>query len=308
MTGASPTGHSTATHPTAETAAGRRSAVLAPLAALVLAAGAIAGAYATSNQDTSAPPPTGVVSSARLQTVTAPPLQGAFPAEPGPEGAEGQWVGDAASVTVAGFKQSWIAFRGLSLRRDRTLTMTPSRGGRVTTRIGRLPGIYVAGPFQEGTVTIRSTPGAAVASRTDRRRVSVFLSTLRTIPEPLAALPGAGFWGVERVQGLAFNWLRDAGVIDVYSPRIRAGSIWLTFVGRSLAEDRTLTASDGSATSRVQIGTSGHLVRIGPFPLVRGRARVLLQPSPGARRYGGDPRPLSIQMALLAAHTSATEE
>jgi hypothetical protein len=138
--------------------------------------------------------------------------------------------------------------------------------------------------------------------------VSVFLSTLRTFSEPLAALPGAGFWGVETVQGVTFNWLRDAGVIDVYSPRVAAGSIWLTFVARSLAEDRTLTASDGLTTRRVRIGTSAHLVRLGPFPLVRGRARVLMQPSPGARRYGGDPRPLSVQVALLAAHTSATEE
>jgi hypothetical protein len=136
----------------------------------------------------------------------------------------------------------------------------------------------------------------------------VFLSTLHTYPKPLAALPGLGFWGVESVQGVLFNWLRDAGVVDVYAPGAHAARIWLTFVGRSLGGDRTLSASSGQATSRVVVGTSAHLVRIGPFPLVGGRARVLVRSSPPARRYGTDPRPLSIQVALLAAHTSATEE
>jgi hypothetical protein len=113
---------------------------------------------------------------------------------------------------------------------------------------------------------------------------------------------------VESVQGVVFNWLRDAGVVDVYAPHLRAARIWLTFVGRSLGEDRTLTASSGQTSSRLVVGTSAHLVRIGPFPLKVGRARVFLRPSPGARSYAGDPRPLSIQVALLAAHTSATEE
>jgi hypothetical protein len=171
-----------------------------------------------------------------------------------------------------------------------------------------VPAVYVAGPFPEGVVSLRPRPGAVVASRSDRRRLSVFLSTLRTYQGPLAALPGAGFWGVESVQGVVFNWLRDAGFVDIYAPRAHAAHVWLTFVGRSLGEDRTLTASSGQTRSRVVVGTSAHLVRIGPFTLAGGRARVLLTPSPGARRYGGDPRLLSIQVALLAAHTSATEE
>src|SRR4029077_4137170 len=110
--------------------------------------------------------------------------------------------------------------------------------------------------FPGGVVSLRPSPGAAAASRSDKRRGSVFLSTLRTYQEPLAALPGAGFWGVERVQGVAFNWLRDAGVVDIYAPRTPSAAIWLTFVGRSLGEGRTLTASSGQTTSRVLVGTS----------------------------------------------------
>jgi hypothetical protein len=279
----------------------------ASLGALALAAAAIVGAYATSHRTTSVPAQTGVGAVAASESDTAPALLGAFPAEPGPEGTVGQWVGDAASVTVADFQRSWIAFRAASLRRPRTLTMVPSSGPRLTVRIGTRPALYVVGPFREGVVSLLPRPRAAVASPHDPRQVSVFVSALRTYPRPLAALPGAGFWGVESAQGVSFNWLRDDGVVDVYSPGVNAGPIWLTFVGRSLGEDRTLTVSSGQTTRRVRVGMSARLIRIGPFPLARGQARLLLSPSPGARRYPGDPRSLSVQVALLAAHTSATE-
>lgn len=307
MIGPTPAERQAAGHATTESALRRKTALLAPLAALGLAAAAIGGAYATSNRSTPASPRAnpGITPT---QADTAPTLQGAFPAEPGPEGVQGQWIGDLASVSIGGFKQSWIAFRALSLRRDRTLSVTSARGQSFATHIGVAPSVYMAGPFPEGVISLHPAPGAVVASRGDRRRLSVFLSTLRTYPEPLAALPGAGFWGIERAPGVAFNWLRDAGVVDIYAPRTTSTHIWLTFVGRSLGADRTLTASSGQTTSRVLIGTSAHLVRIGPFPLVHGRAHVLMSPSPGARRYAGDARPLSIQVALLAAHTSATEE
>jgi hypothetical protein len=167
--------------------------------------------------------------------------------------------------------------------------------------------VYVVGPFPEGVVSLLPRPGAAVASQSDHRRVSTFISSLRSYPAPVAALPGPGFWPVERVPGVSFNWLGDAGVVDVYSRSHRSGSVWLTFVGRSLVDTRTLSASSGGVTIHTSVGTTAHPIRIGPFPLVDGRARVLLRASPGARRYPGDPRALSVQFALLAAQRSGSE-
>src|SRR2546421_8697504 len=136
MTGPTPPGRPADGLATADSAPRRKSALLAPLAALGVAAAAIAGAYATSNRSTTAPSPTAIAGVSATQAVTAPALQRAFPAEPGPEGVEGQWVGDVASATLSGLKQNWVAFRALSLRRGRTLIITPARGHRGAIRIG----------------------------------------------------------------------------------------------------------------------------------------------------------------------------
>jgi hypothetical protein len=286
----------------------RRAVLLAPLSALAFAGVAITGAYLTSGRSTPRPSGSAKLAAPSSRASSAPPLRGAFPFEPGPEGTTGQWIGDAASINLVGLKQSWVAFRALSLRGDRTLSLTTLAGASAAAHIGTRPDMFVVGPFPEGNVSLRPTPASRVASQRDSRRVSVFVSTVRTFGTPVAALPGAGFWGVERAPGLAFNWLRDTGVIDILAPEARARVAWLTFVGRSLGEERALIASSGQTVSRVRVSTSAHLVTLGPFSLVHGRARVLLRASPGPRRYGDvDRRQLSVQVALLAAHASASE-
>jgi hypothetical protein len=307
MTAGAPTGRP-AGEPATTHAKPRRNGVLwATLAALTLAFGAIAGAYLTSRRSTPSQPRSSAIAAGPAQANTAPALQGAFPPEPGPEGTEGQWIGDAASISVVGLKRSWVAFRALSLRGARTLTLTTPQGAHAVTRVGSLPELYVVGPFPEGILALRPSPGSTVASRRDRRRLSVFVSTLRAFPSPVAALPGAGFWPAEQVPGLVFNWLREVGVIDIYSPTSQAGPIWLTFVGRSLGEPRALIVASGATTSQVVVPTSAQFLRLGPFKLAGGRVRVLLRASPGPRRYGIDPRLLSVQVAELAAHTSAAD-
>lgn len=308
MTAGTPPGRPAIQRTRAGAARQRKLAVLTPLAALGLAAVAIGGTYLTSGQSTRSRSKS-AISAASAQanaTATAPTMRGAFPVEHSPAGTEGRWIGDVASVKLVGLKRSWLAFRALSLRRSRTLMFAASHGAHIAVRIGARPGLYVVGPFPEGAVSLHPTPGSAVASPRDRRRLSVFLSTLRAFPSPVAALPGSGFWDVELVHGLVFNWLRGTGAVDVYSPRTQTGHIWLTFIGRSVGEKRTLIASSGRMTSQALVTTSPHLISLGPFRLVGGRVRVLLRASPGPRRYGADPRLISVEVAQLAAHTSAT--
>src|SRR5205823_14446161 len=90
-----------AEHATAASALQRKSGLVAPLAALGLAAAAIAGAYATSKRHTPTRPHTTIVGVAPTHADNAPDVVGAFPPEPGPEGTEGQWVGDVASVAAS---------------------------------------------------------------------------------------------------------------------------------------------------------------------------------------------------------------
>jgi hypothetical protein len=279
---------------------------LGALGALSLAILAIAAALLISHR--SAPPAaaTAVAASQPPGTGTV-ELHGAFPVEPGPDGSGGQWLGDAASVTVAADWPSWIAFRAVSLRVARTLTITGATGEHFEARIATTPAPYILGPVPSGTYVLRPARGTARASTRDPRQVSVFIGPLRAVPQPVAALPAGGFWPTERAEGLTFNWLRDGGIVDVFAPYARARSIWLTFRARSREVERTITAESGVAKQTVAVGISGQLVRLGPFPVLHDEARILLRVAPGPRRYGTDPRALSVQVASLEAQAAAIE-
>jgi hypothetical protein len=277
---------------------------LLPFAAVLLAIVAIVAAYLISRRDSRSP--TGLPAAA----VPAYPelaLDGADPLEIGPYGAEWQWIGDIASMKVTGVNRAWVEFRALSLRFNRTLAFRGPAGELVAAHIGTQPRVYVVGPLSSGIFVLHSTPASSVASRRDSRRVSVFLSDLRVLPRPLAALPGEGFWPTESVDGMTFNWLGGTGVIDVYAPRTRVNSIWLTFVATSIGQQRTLIAQSGQSTHKIVVPISSRFIRLGPFRLVRGKTRVFLRTSPGPNRYGGDPRLLSVHIGQLAAHTSPAE-
>jgi hypothetical protein len=285
----------------------RLTALAVPLAALALAVIAIIAAYVVS-QATAPGRPRPVATAAALREASrALAVDGAFPAERGPDGAAWQWIGDRASIRLRHIGKPWITFRALSLRLGRTLTFSGPAGKRVAVHIGTQPEVYLVGPLSEGRFLVSPTPPSSTASARDRRRLSVFLSTPQVVASPVIASPGAGFWSSESSGGALFNWLRSTGVIAVDAPLARVRSVWLTFVTRSLGQQRTLTARSGGTTDEVVVATSGRPVKLGPFQLLHGRANILVSVSPGPRRYGVDPRLLSIQVASLAAHTSAAE-
>jgi hypothetical protein len=236
-----------------------------------------------------------------------PAVDGVFPRELGPDGLGWQWIGHAASIRLAGASPVWVAFRALSLRLSRMLTFRDSAGQQRTVHIGTRPKVYLVGPLTNGIVRLTPTPGGLVASRRDRRPLSIFLSMLRALPRPLAAIPGQGFWPTETEGRVVFNWLSSAGAIDVYAPRTPSGSIWLTFMARSSGRSRLLVVQSGRAIIKVAVSTRRRFVRVGPFQLVRGRAKLLLSASPGPSRYSHDPRLLTVQIAQLGAHTSPSQ-
>lgn len=280
--------------------------VAAPAAAVLVAVVAVVAAYLISHTST----PRSALSSAPAALPSpaypAPALGGALSPEAGPDGMPWQWIGQAASLQLASPKPSWIAFRALSPRIGRALTFTGSGGERVTVHIATAPGVYLAGPLAAGTVLLRPRPVTALG-RGVPPSPAVFLSTPRVMPNPVAVMPGAGFWSTESAGGVVFNWLRRSGVIDVYSPRTPSGSASLAFLARSLGQRRIVTARGAGTSSRATVTTTARPVTLGPFRLVGGRARIVFRVSPGPRRYGADPRPISVQVAGLGAYTTGTE-
>jgi hypothetical protein len=276
-----------------------------PIAALLLAILALVAAYLTSLRSSpgqSILPTTGALGHAAYPPPT---LNGAFTAEPGPNGQEWQWVGETASVDLAG--PGWLAFQALSLGVARTLIFRGPVGEVASTQIGTKPELHLVGPLSGGVSMLSSKPGGAVASRRDARRLSVWLSTLRISQQPLAAAPTSGFWPTETLGDVAFNWLAGTGAVDVYAGKPGVARIWLTLLARSMGSQRTLVGQSGASISEALVTTSPHLARLGPFPLSRGRARILLSTSPGPNHYGNDQRLLSVQVARLAVHTSPSE-
>jgi len=281
------------------------SARLVPIGAVLLAVAAIVAAYLTSLRSSPAEPgiaePTSRSGAGIYASVS---LSGAYPLEDGPDGIGWQWIGESARLTVTGSKASWLEFRAISLRIPRVLTFVTTGGTRFSARIGLKPRLELVGPLPQGSYGLLATPPSTSASPRDSRHLSIALSLLRTVRGPVAALPGAGFWPTETYAGTSFNWLRDGGVIDLYAPRSQSAFVWLAFTARSAGEPRSLTAVTSGSSQRVDVSTDPSTIRLGPFRLTHGRARVTMQVSPGPRTYGTDPRGLSLQVANIEAQTA----
>lgn len=288
----------------------RRHTIVATIGAslaVVLAVIAIVAAYVISLR--SSPGEQGSPTTPALQRTAypAPTLSGVFPPEPGPDGQEWQWLGSKATLTLNDRQPGWLAFRALSLSRPRILSVRSPSGQRFAARIGTRAQIVVIGPLASGAMILRPHPSGMIASPRDHRRLSIFLSMLRVFAGPVVALPGEGFWPTEGGSGLPFNWMGGHGVIDVYDARARVSSVWLTFDAASIGEVRTLVAQSGRSRERILVPIVSRLVELGPFRLSKGRARILLRTSPGAARYGGDLRLLSVRVAELAVRSSPSE-
>jgi len=225
-----------------------------------------------------------------------------YPPELGPFGQTWQWMGSSGGVLTRGSGTYHLAFRALSLQGERRLTV----GGAGTVTVDVLPRTYIVGPLRLGPMGLRlqAQPGARRVSRRDTRRVSVFLSGARLAPEPVAALPGKGFYPDERLaDGTPFQWLRDRGVVDLVSRDRLRRRAWVRLRLVSPV-DRQITASVVGARSagplRLPRNTRTTLA-VGPVPLREGRGRFRLRLAPGPRSVKGDRRPLGAQVLSVSA-------
>lgn len=282
----------------------RRYAV--PAAAIALAILAIGAAYLISHTGATHSSGVAAQASASAPSYPTPPLAGALSPETGPDGMAWQWIGRAASIELAGAKRGWLAFRALSPRVPRTLSFSGPAGEHLDVSVQTAPDVYLVGPLSGGRILVQASP-VAPARPGRPPSLAVFLSTLRAMPTALATVPGAGFWSTESSGGVIFNWMRGSATIDAYSPGTPSGRVWLTFFARSLGQQRTVLARSGATSDRVAVTTTAQSVKVGPFALVHGRARIVLRPSPGPEHYGIDPRALSIQVAELGGYTSSLE-
>jgi len=275
--------------------------------AVLLAAIAVAAAYLISHTDAPAGSTRATsIDSASGPAYPTPVIAGALSPETGPDGTPWQWIGETASFELANFKHSWIAFRALSSRTPRVLDFHGPAGERVSAHIQIAPRLYLVGPLSQGRVSLSASP--AVGAKPGRApTLTVLLSTLRAMPNSVAAMPESEFWATESAGGVVFNWMRRRGTIEVYAPHVSAGRVRLMFVARSLGEPRVLTAQSGADSHRLDVTTTAQSFTVGPFELVDGRATVSLSPSPGPKHYGTDPRLLSIQLAALGGSASSAE-
>jgi hypothetical protein len=134
------------------------------------------------------------------------------------------------------------------------------------------------------------------------------VSNPRLSPSPIAVLPTRGFYRSEfDARKRPFNWLRDEGILEVFTPKLDITRVWLRFEARSVDADRPVIISGGEVTKRVVApgGDRSGELSAGPFALRDGRLRITVRSEIPPRRFGADPRPLSVRFARLWASPSA---
>jgi hypothetical protein len=268
-----------------------------PLCLLVILAAVLA---LTGCGTQSAPDPQPKIASGAVRLVTD------FGPELGPDGQTWQWIGTTGGLTVKATGRAWLTLRARSLRRPRTLFFQTQSGQQIPLELGTRAAAHVVGPFDfhnTAEIGIEPKPGPARASRDDPRYLSAFVSNLRLAPEPAAAQPTVGFYLTEYGPAMApFNWLRDRGKIEVAAGPAES-RVWLRFEASSIDSDRDVQFSAGRARHRVTVpgGRRRTAIAVGPFRLVNGHATVSVDSLTPPRRYGEDPRPLSVRVAAMRA-------
>lgn len=212
---------------------------------------------------------------------------------------------EAAPLRIAGEGRRWLAFRAFSRSAPGRLRIAGDDGTRFALRLATTPQMYVVGPIQlDGLGSYWLDPEPPPGERTGGNRREVFVSELRLSRRPVGALPGKGFWGTEFLDDGATpaNWLKTRATMEVASqdPSLRRAS--LAFDVSSIDNERVLTVKTAGRSWRVTVperGATRHVV-IGPFSMRGGRAFVELS-SPGALRYGADPRRRTVRVSALEA-------
>jgi hypothetical protein len=278
-----------------------------PVALVAIAALAFAGAYAASSVNSK----DGEGARKAADAGAAVVFSGTMQSERGPDGLEWTWIGNFAVMSANGNGRYWLGVKAASLRQPRVLEFEDETGKkRLTGQIGVTPQLYVLGPLTlSGALKLgmRPRPRARTAGGPDRRRLVVFLSQPRLVRHPMVALPGQGFWSTENTsRGLPFNWLRNAGRIDLRAADENAPRAWLTFVAASSETPRTLSVRGGGLSETLKVpklaaGSTGRRFTLGPIDLRAGQARISVSPRPGPRSVGADVRRLSVRISGLDA-------
>jgi hypothetical protein len=234
---------------------------------------------------------------------------GTFRPEKGPEGLSWQWMKDTGQLVVRGRGQYWLALRAQSLGRPRTLSVTSSTQ-KIELRVKAKPATELVGPlmiFGNQRFALTARPRAQRATKVDKRRLAMFLSSPTLVRTPAAALPGSGFFERERdASGAPFMWLSQDGRVDLIAiATVR--QVWFSFLAMSPLR-RILTVDNLSSSRRVgRVAVPGdrrnHTVTVGPIGLVGRRAALVIRAEPGPKRIGSDPRALSVRVMGLTVAT-----
>jgi hypothetical protein len=254
-----------------------------PALCLLVAAIALAAAWASGSPDQKKPEP-------------------AFVGFPDSSGARWQSLSASGSLRLTGEGKFWLAFRGFSLGKSAVLSVAGDDGSQATLRLGERPGVHFVGPLYlngGGTYFLdRESAGPQAEERT------IFVSEPRLARRPLAALPAAGFWPAEflKADDTYANWLHSRGTIIIASRSRTLTEAWIAFNLTSIDTERTVTVDDRRRRSRIRAPERGanRRITLGPFRLRNGRARLTVS-SPGPLVYGGDPRRRSVRLSSLEA-------
>jgi hypothetical protein len=151
------------------------------------------------------------------------------------------------------------------------------------------------------------TPGAERVSQRHRRKVTVFMSMVRLARAPIVALPGEGFHITELdADGTEFNWLGAHGRIDIRSVSRRTQEVWLRVELGSVDSPREVELSSGGRTHTAIASRDVRAFRVGPFRVSSGQGTVFVSSTDPPRRYGSDPRRLSVRFGAIQAEAENT--
>ncbi len=226
-------------------------------------------------------------------------VSGAYAPEPGTSGRQWVWLRDRGAFvgSEASASAPYLAFRALSLRSARTLTV-----GGTAVKLGTRPQSYIVRPrtSRGRRVPLTVSPGPAQVSAADRRKVSAFLTGAVASTKPNFALPGQGFFDQETDARGTFYWMGTKGTVDLISSgRPSKDGAKVRFVVWSPAPRTVLVrrqGDDGDDDVRVLVPAGRDTaIEVDDVALVGGRRQLLLT-TDGGSSTSADPRKLSIQL------------
>lgn len=109
-----------------------------------------------------------------------------------------------------------------------------------------------------------------------------------TVDEPVYALPGDHWWGVESWNGRPARWISEFAEVYIYSPGRQGGSLQFTALPLTSPE-RVRIEVNGSPLTTLVIGDWITYTTV-PFDLQPGLNRILFRPLEGCSNVVGDPR------------------